>query len=61
MSFDYRPEDVAEAVAHFDSVVAEVQAQHFDVLRPPPRTVCEDCDFRSYCVSVGTIEMRAGT
>jgi DNA helicase-2/ATP-dependent DNA helicase PcrA len=58
MSFDYRPEDVDDAVAHFDAVVAEVQAQHFDVLRPPPRTVCKECDFRSYCVSQGTIDAR---
>ena len=36
MSFDYRPHDVAAAVAHFDAVVAEVQAQHFGVTTPPP-------------------------
>jgi DNA helicase-2/ATP-dependent DNA helicase PcrA len=56
MSFDYRPDDVADAVAHFDAVVAEVQAQHFDVLQLPPRTICKECDFRSYCVSTGTID-----
>jgi hypothetical protein len=59
MTFDYRPEDVADAIAHFDAVVVEVQAQHFDVLRPPPRTVCKECDFRSYCVSLGTIDAKA--
>lgn len=58
MSFDYRPEDVADAVSHFDSVVAEVQAQHFDVVTPPPRTICKECDFRSYCVSIGTIDAK---
>lgn len=58
MSFDYRPADVAEAVAHFDAVVAEVQAQHFDVITPPPRTICKECDFRSYCVSIGTIDAK---
>jgi len=58
MSFGYRPEDVADAVAHFDAVVAEVQAQHFDVLRLPPRTVCRECDFRSYCVTQGTIDAK---
>lgn len=58
MSFDYRPEDVAEAVSHFDSVVAEVQAQRFDVVTPPPRTICKECDFRSYCVAIGTIDSK---
>jgi DNA helicase-2/ATP-dependent DNA helicase PcrA len=58
MSFQYRPEDVAEAVAHFDAIVAEVQAEHFDVLQTPPRTVCKECDFRSYCVSKGTIDAK---
>jgi len=59
MSFEYRPEDVYDAVAHFDSVVAEVQAQHFDVITPPDRTICKECDFRSYCISQGTIEPKA--
>jgi DNA helicase-2/ATP-dependent DNA helicase PcrA len=59
MSFDYRPEDVADAVAHFEAVVSEIQAQRFEVLRPPPRTVCEECDFRSYCISQGTIDPKA--
>lgn len=59
MSFEYRPDDVAGAVAHFDAVVGAVQAQQFDVLRPPPRTVCKECDFRSYCVSQGTIDAKA--
>lgn len=58
MTFDYRPVDVADAVAHFDAVVAEVQAQHFDVPRPPARTICKECDFRSYCVSQGTIDAK---
>jgi ATP-dependent DNA helicase UvrD/PcrA len=59
MSFDYRPDDVVDAVAHFDRVVAEVQAQHFDVITPPDRAICKECDFRSYCVSQGTIEPKA--
>jgi DNA helicase-2/ATP-dependent DNA helicase PcrA len=58
MSFDYRPEDVGSAVAHFEAVVAEVQAQHFEVHQPPARTVCKECDFRSYCVSQGTIDAK---
>lgn len=59
MSFDYRPDDVDDAVAHFDEVVAAVRAQHFDVLVPPDRTICKECDFRTYCVSQGTIEPKA--
>jgi DNA helicase-2/ATP-dependent DNA helicase PcrA len=58
MSFDYRPADVADAVAHFDEVIAEVQAQHFDVDVAPPSTVCKECDFRSYCAAQGTIDAK---
>jgi len=58
MTFDYPPEDVADAVAHFDSVVAEVQTQHFDVIVALDRTVCMECDFRSFCVSQGTIDAK---
>jgi DNA helicase-2/ATP-dependent DNA helicase PcrA len=61
MSFDYRPEDVADAVAHFDSVVAEVRAQHFDVLVPPDKAICKECDFRTYCISQGTIDAKVNT
>jgi hypothetical protein len=55
MAFDYRPEDVADAAQHFDAVVAAVQAQRFDVTVLPDKTVCKECDFRSYCTSVGTL------
>jgi DNA helicase-2/ATP-dependent DNA helicase PcrA len=61
MSFDFRPEDVEDAVTHFDEVVAAVQAQHFEVLVPPDRTICRECDFRAYCVSQGTIKPRVIT
>lgn len=56
MAFEYQPGDVADAVAHFDAVVAEVQAQHFEVTTPPDRGICKECDFRSYCISQGTID-----
>jgi DNA helicase II / ATP-dependent DNA helicase PcrA len=59
MSFDYDPADVAGAVAHFDDVVEEVQAQRFDVVTPPDKGVCKECDFRCYCVSQGTISPKA--
>ena len=58
MSFDYRPEDVAEAVAHFDAVVRQVQKQYFDVLQPPAPAICKECDFRSYCSATGTIDAK---
>src|SRR5205085_98728 len=58
MEFPYRPQDVHEAVAHFDEVVAQVRAQHFDVVTPPDRTVCKECDFRSYCIADGTIDAK---
>jgi CRISPR/Cas system-associated exonuclease Cas4 (RecB family) len=58
MTFAYRPDDVAHAVAHFDAIVAEVQAQRFDVQRPPPAAICKECDFRAYCAATGTIDAR---
>ena len=58
MTFDYRRDDVAAAVTHFEAVVSEVQAQHFDVVRPPARTICRECDFNPYCVSNGTIDAK---
>ncbi len=58
MSFDYRPEDVTGAVAHFDEGVVAVQAQRFEVAVPPDRRICKECDFRSYCISQGTIDAK---
>jgi DNA helicase-2/ATP-dependent DNA helicase PcrA len=59
MSFEYRPEDVAGAVEHFDEVVAAVQAQRFEVIVPPDPGICKACDFRAYCVLAGTIDAKA--
>ncbi len=58
MTFDYRREDVADAVAHFDTVVAQIQSQEFAVPTPPDRLICKECDFRTYCISQGTIDAR---
>ena len=56
---DQRGEDVRRDVGPRRAVVAEVQAQRFEVLCPPARTVCKECDFRSYCVSQKTIDAKA--
>jgi DNA helicase-2/ATP-dependent DNA helicase PcrA len=58
MSFGYQPEVVALAIAHFDDIVADVQAQRFDVRRPPPPAICKECDFRAYCAATGTIDAK---
>jgi len=58
MTFDYRPEDLADAAAHFDAVVAQVQAQAFGVVIPPAKAVCTECDFRTYCITQGTIDAK---
>lgn len=55
MVFDYNPADVEDAAAHFREVVGKIQAQEFDVVSPPDKKVCGECDFRHFCASDGTI------
>ena len=55
MSFDYDPKDVAEAAQHFEQVVRAIQAEQFAVLDVPEAKVCNECDFKPYCESIGTI------
>ncbi len=40
MCFPYEPERVAEAVAHFDRVVARILAEGFAVRQLPEARVC---------------------
>ena len=58
MSFAYDPSDVSLAVSHFDGVVKEIQAQNFQVVTPPEKKVCDECDFRNLCASDGTIQLK---
>ena len=56
MSFEYNPDDVASAAQHFDQVVRDIQAERFDVANVPEVKVCNECDFKSYCESIGTLK-----
>jgi len=56
MTFDYRREDVEEAARHFDVVVRDIRAEKFKVVKVPDQKVCNECDFKPYCESVGTIQ-----
>jgi len=56
MTFDYRREDVEEAASHFDDVVRDIRAEKFKVVKVPDQKVCNECDFKPYCESVGTIQ-----
>jgi DNA helicase-2/ATP-dependent DNA helicase PcrA len=56
MTFDYRREDVEEAARHFDDVVRDIRAEKFKVVNVPDQKVCNECDFKPYCESVGTIQ-----
>jgi len=60
MVFPYRPEDVAEAGAHFDRVVAKILAEDFSVTRTPEAKVCRECDLRAYCEREGMIKLKGG-
>jgi DNA helicase-2/ATP-dependent DNA helicase PcrA len=56
MTFDFRREDVDNAAAHFDQVVGNIRAEKFAVVKTPEEKVCNECDFKPYCESVGTIK-----
>lgn len=58
MVFPYKPQDVAEAGAYFDAVVARILAEEYAVVDPPEEKICLECDFRQYCESQGTIRLR---
>jgi len=53
MVFSYKPEDVAEAGAHFDREVAKILAEDVCITRPPEPKVCRECDLRAYCEREG--------
>jgi DNA helicase-2/ATP-dependent DNA helicase PcrA len=56
MVFPYKKEDVDGAIDHFETVVKQIQARNYDVEHAPSKEVCNECDFRSYCRSLGTIK-----
>lgn len=58
MIIPYKPDQVAEAGAHFDSIVAQILARNFAIKRPPEKKVCAECDFRVYCHRQGTIQLK---
>jgi DNA helicase-2/ATP-dependent DNA helicase PcrA len=58
MVFDYNPSDVEQAATHFREVVGKIQALEFDVVTPPDKKTCSECDFRAYCASDGTISAK---
>jgi len=60
MVFPYKPEDVAEAGAHFDRVVAKILAEDFSLTKQPEPKVCQECDLRAYCEGEGAITARKG-
>jgi len=60
MSFAYRPEDVDRAGTRFDRVVDCILRKDFAIVKPPERTVCKECDFRTYCWREGTIKLIEG-
>lgn len=55
MVFPYNPADVDSSAEHFRAVVTKIQALEFNVVEPPEKKVCTECDFRHFCISDGTI------
>jgi DNA helicase-2/ATP-dependent DNA helicase PcrA len=58
MAFPYCAEHIDEAGKYFDQVVARIQAEEFQVARPPEAAICKECDLRSLCRSDGLITMK---
>ena len=56
MVFPYKKEDVDGAISHFETVVRQIQSRNYEVEHVPSKEVCNECDFRSYCRTVGTIK-----
>lgn len=55
MEFEFRPEDVAEAVEHFDDIVGRIARSEYEVEQLPAASTCKECDFRAYCRADGTL------
>jgi|GEM_PF-2740120 CRISPR/Cas system-associated exonuclease Cas4 (RecB family) len=51
MIFPYEPHVVEQAGAHFDDVVKCILNRRFEVIKPPERKVCKECDLRVYCLN----------
>lgn len=56
MEFDYHPQHVEAAGKSFDDVVAKIQDRDFNVVRPPGRKVCKECDLKAVCANDGLIK-----
>lgn len=57
MTFPYDPAKVNAAAQHFESVVTQIMSGDFRVKSPPAQRVCLECDFRTYCRRLGTIQI----
>lgn len=55
MAFPHRPEKIGEAGRYFDQVVARIQAEEFQVMQPPEKAICKECDLRGLCQTDGII------
>ena len=53
MEFPYHPALVDEAAKDFDAVVRKIKAKEFNIVTPPERSICKECDLRSYCEADG--------
>lgn len=58
MFFPYEVEKVGQAGAYFDDVARQILNRDFTVQKPPERKICTECDFREYCIQLGTIRLR---
>jgi DNA helicase-2/ATP-dependent DNA helicase PcrA len=56
MQFPFRPELVDAAAKDFDAVVEKIRSKHFNIIKPPERAICKECDFHFLCAAEGVIK-----
>lgn len=56
MELPYDPEVVEEAGRYFDEVVGRIQNKEFNIVEPPEKKICKECDLKSFCRAEGIIE-----
>lgn len=55
MELPYLPELVERAGEEFDEVVSKISCGNFDIVTPPERKICKECDLKSLCAGEGII------
>ena len=58
MEFQVDDKEIQKSGDYFDTIVATIQNKDFRVTKVPEMKVCRECDFSTYCDSLGTINFK---